>query len=107
MAYKVRVPNWKNARADSRKFVVQFHEMMTDETACIYDSQGIMMSEDRYVLKMSKPGHGGFSGSDARAKFADFSADPMFVKDRKNSVRVSLDPAYSPLTGHVCVYIYI
>ena len=93
-SFKARFPQWKTQRSDTKRFVTQYIEMVVAESAVVWDGDGIMMTEARYVLEMAKPEHGGYSGKAARDKCAILLNDPTSIKDKKNGVdrvRVDLD----------------
>ena len=93
-SFKARFPQWKTQRSDTKRFVTQYIEMVVAESAVVWDGDGIMMTEARYVLEMAKPEHGGYSGKAARDKCAILLNDPTSITDKKNGVdrvRVDLD----------------
>ena len=93
-AFKLRFPNWKTDRADTRRFLTQYVEIIQAETSVVYDADGIMMTEDRYVMEMSKAERGGLTAKAASSKFQALLDDPTAIRDTKDGVsrvRVSLD----------------
>lgn len=81
-AYKLRFPNWKTKKTPIKGFMAQYREMIVAETSVLYDNDGIMMTEDRFVQEMAKPERGGLTSSAARLKFADLLQDPTAIKDK-------------------------
>ncbi|CAE7346147.1 unnamed protein product, partial [Symbiodinium microadriaticum] len=93
-AYKLRFPQWKTERADNKRFLTQYVEMVQAETAILYEGDGVMLTEDKFVMHMAKAENGGFSGQKARVEFARLLQDPTTVKDKKHGldrVRVDLE----------------
>ena len=93
-AFELRFPNWETQKTEVKRFLVQYVEMLTTESAVVYEGDGVMMSEDRYLLELAKPAHGGYSASAAKLKFAELLKDPTAIRDKQGGVdrvRVSLD----------------
>ncbi|CAE7524520.1 unnamed protein product [Symbiodinium sp. CCMP2456] len=93
-AYKLRFPQWKSERADNKRFLTQYVEMVQAETAILYEGDGVMLTEDKFVMHMAKAENGGMSGQKARVEFARLVQDPTTVKDKKHGldrVRVDLE----------------
>ena len=82
-AYKTRFPNWRHEKIANARFLTQYVEMIVAESSVLHESDGVMMSEDRYVLEMAKPEHGGVSAAAARARFLELLGDKTSVTDRK------------------------